>query len=81
MKIRIIVAVICVPLLFVVLFYLPPVAVTVVVAVIAAVAAYELLRAIGACAAPRLCIYAVIAAAIIPTGLLIGREALFSAPF
>jgi phosphatidate cytidylyltransferase len=72
MKMRIIVAVVSVPLLFAVLFYLPPVAVTVVVAVIAAVASYELLRAIGACSVPRFCVYAAVAAASIPIGFLVG---------
>jgi phosphatidate cytidylyltransferase len=72
MKTRIIVAVISVPLLFIILFYLPPVAVTVVVAVIATVASYELLRAVGAFRTMRLCFYAAITAAIIPIGFLIG---------
>lgn len=72
MKTRIIVAVIFVPLLFVILFYLPPVAITLVVAGIAAIASYELLKAIGACSTMRLCIYAAVSAAIIPIGVLLG---------
>ncbi len=72
MKTRIIVAVIFVPLLFVVLFFLPPVAITIIISGIAAIASYELLRAIGACSVIRLCIYAAITAAIIPLGFLLG---------
>jgi phosphatidate cytidylyltransferase len=72
MKTRIIVAVISVPLLFVILFFLPPVAVTVVVAVIAAVASYELLKAVGACTVKRLCVYAAAAAILIPVGVFLG---------
>lgn len=72
MKTRIIVAVIFVPLLFIVLFYLPPVAITIIVAGIAAIGSFELLKAVGACAVTRLCIYAAISAAIIPIGFLIG---------
>lgn len=72
MKTRIIVAVIFVPLLFVVLFFLPPIAITIVVAGIAAIASYELLRAIGAASTTRLCIYAAVSAAIIPIGVLVG---------
>lgn len=44
---RILVAVIFVPILFVVMMFLPPVVWTVIVALIAAMAAYELLRATG----------------------------------
>ena len=44
---RILVAVIFVPLLFVVMFFLPPIVMTVVVAFISALACYELLRAAG----------------------------------
>lgn len=72
MKTRIIVAVISVPLLFVILFYIPAVAVTALVAVIAATASYELLRAVGACSVKRLCVYAAAAAVVIPVGFLLG---------
>lgn len=72
MKTRIIVAVIFVPLLFVILFFLPPVVITIVMAGIAAIASFELLRAIGACQTTRLFVYAAVAAAIIPIGVLIG---------
>ena len=74
MKTRIIVAIISVPLLFVVLFYLPPAAVTAVVAVIAAVASFELLRAVGACTQKRLCVYAAAAAAVIPVGVYLKQD-------
>jgi phosphatidate cytidylyltransferase len=74
MKKRIIVAVICVPLLFLILFYLPPVAVAAVVAIIAAVASFELLRAVGACTQKRLCVYACVAAAVIPVAACLSRD-------
>ena len=68
MKQRIIVAVVCVPLIFIILFFLPPYALAVLMAVICAVAAYELLHAIGAKDHDRIAIYAVISAIIIPVG-------------
>lgn len=71
MKTRIIVAVIFVPLLFVILFYLPPVVLTLVISAISAIASYELLRAAGA-SHGRLSIYAATAAAIIPIGYHLG---------
>ncbi len=71
MKMRIIVAVISVPLLFAVLFYLPPVATAVVVAAIAVIASFELLRAVGKGAQKRLYVYAAAAAALIPVGVLL----------
>lgn len=76
MKTRIIVAIVCVPLLFLVLFYLPPAAVAAVVAVIAAVASFELLRAVGACTQKRLCVYASVVAAVIPVAAYLSREVL-----
>lgn len=72
MKTRIIVAVIFVPLLFVVLFYLPPVVITLVVSAIAAIASYELLQAVGPSVLKKLCSYVAISAAAIPIGFLIG---------
>lgn len=74
MKTRIIVAVISVPLLFLVLFYLPPMAVAAFVAVVAAVASFELLRAVGACTQKRLCVYASVAAAVIPIAAYFSRD-------
>lgn len=72
MKTRIIIAVIFVPLLFVILFFLPPVAMTLVVSAIAAIASYELLYAAGPLASKKLCSYVAISAAAIPIGFLIG---------
>jgi len=65
---RIIVAVICIPILFIVLFFLPPYVFAGVVALICAISAYELLHSIGTGRNERLNIYAVFAAALIPVG-------------
>jgi phosphatidate cytidylyltransferase len=72
MRTRIIVAVICVPLLFAILFFLPPIAVTLLVAAIAVIASDELLRATGSAAQKRLYIYAAVPAAIIPAAVYLG---------
>jgi phosphatidate cytidylyltransferase len=72
MKTRLIVAGIFVPLVFIVLFFLPPIAITLVVAAISVIASYELLRAVGAASKKRLCVYAAVSAGIIPIGVLIG---------
>jgi phosphatidate cytidylyltransferase len=72
MKTRIIVAVIFVPLLFIILFFLPPVAVTLLIAGIAVIASEELLRATGSAAQKRLYIYAAVPAAIIPAAVYLG---------
>ena len=69
MKERILVAVVFVPLFFIVVFFLPPYALTAVVAIICAVCAYELLHSIGAEFSIRVTIYAVFSAAIIPVGM------------
>jgi phosphatidate cytidylyltransferase len=83
MKARIIVAVVCVPLLFVVLFFLPTYAVAILVSLIAAISSYELLRATGSAAAvKRLYIYAAVPALIIPAAVLIGPgDIIFRAVF
>ena len=72
MKTRIIVAVIFVPLIFVVLFLLPDIAVAVFTSAVAAVASFELIRAVGKPAAKRLYVYAAVSAAIIPASSLFG---------
>lgn len=66
---RVLVAVIFVPILFVVMFYLPPVVLAVVVAFIAAMACFELLRATGEgkLTAPMQ-VMAILAAGAIPLG-------------
>ncbi len=72
MRIRILVAVVFVPLLFVILFFLPPYAVMALVSLVSAVGACELVRAVTASprARFRLCIYAAVTAAIIPALIL-----------
>lgn len=72
MKTRIIVAALCVPLLFVILFFLPPAATAVIISCIAAVASYELLRAVGPCERKRFYVYAAVPAALIPLAYLLG---------
>ena len=68
MKTRIIVAVVFVPLLFIVIFFLPPYALAAVTAIVCAVCAYELLRAAAPEGNVRLVVYAVVSAALIPAG-------------
>lgn len=70
---RIIVAVIFVPILFVIMMFLPPVVWTVVVAFISALAAYELLRATGQgkVTAPMQAV-AILSAAVIPFSCWLG---------
>jgi len=69
LKRRIAVAVIFVPILFVVLFFLPPYVFAAVVALICAVCAYELLHAIGVKGHERAGIYTVFSAVLIPVGV------------
>ena len=82
MKERIIVAAVSVPILIIILFFLPPYIFTGLIALICAVSAYELLHAIGAKGNERITIYAVFAAALIPVGIYfnVGMEA-FTAVF
>ena len=72
MKERLIVAAIFVPLLFVIIFFLPPVALGIVIALICAVASYELIQAVNAAPNRRIFIYAAVSAAAIPLGFLFG---------
>jgi len=67
-KTRILAAVILVPLIFIVLFFLPPYVLAVVVSLICAISAYELLHAIGGKQNERVRLYAVFSAVIIPIG-------------
>jgi len=76
MKNRIIVAVICVPVFFIVLFYLPPYILTALVSLICAISAYELLHTVVAKGNERATIYAVFSAAIIPVGAYFDLSAL-----
>ena len=73
---RILVAVIFVPILFVVMVFLPPVVWTLVVALIAAMAAYELLRATGeGKVSMPMKVISIAAAALIPIGCWQGKGA------
>jgi len=67
-KKRVLVAVVFVPIFFVVLFFLPPYVLAAVFAAICAISAYELLHAIGIKGNGRIGVYAMIAAALIPIG-------------
>ena len=69
MRKRIIAAVVCVPILFIILFFLPPYILVGVVALICAISAYELLHAIGGRGNERICIYSAFSAALIPIGI------------
>ena len=77
MKTRIIVAAIFVPILFVVLFFLPPVYLTFVVGLIVAIAAYELMKTTGAAPNVRFYIYSSLAALAVPFGYYFERSSLF----
>jgi phosphatidate cytidylyltransferase len=76
LKNRLIVAAICVPVFFIVLFFMPPYIFAAVVAIICAVSAYELLHAIGPKGNERIGIYATFSAAIIPIGVYFDLTAL-----
>jgi len=75
MKARILVAVVCVPLLFCALFFLPPIATGIVTGLISAIASVELISAARAAANRRIPLYALLAAAAIPIAACLGREA------
>ena len=68
MKTRLTVAVILVPLFFVVLFFLPPYALAGVVSIISAISAYELLHSVWVKGNDRILIYTAFSAALIPVG-------------
>ena len=70
MKRRIIVAGVCLPVFFIILFFLPPYLFTAVMSLVCAVSAYELLHAImGIKVNDRIVIYAVFSAALMPIGV------------
>ena len=69
MKDRILVSAILVPLCLVILLFLPPYVLAAFIAVICAISAYELQRAVGAKEHERLTIYVVLTAIAIPTGV------------
>ena len=68
MKDRILVAIVFVPLFFIIMFFLPPYALAAVIAIICMVCAWELLQSIGA-KNGRITGYAVFSAAAIPAGV------------
>ena len=70
---RILVAVIFVPILFVILFFLPPIWLTILVAFITAAASYELLRATRVAHHNRMYAYTALAAGLIPFGYYLGH--------
>jgi len=81
-KERIIVAAVTVPILFIILFFLPSYVFTALVSIICAIAAYELQTAICGKGNERMCIYASFSAALIPVGANFGYGALvFQAVF
>lgn len=75
MKTRIIVAAIFIPILFVILFFLPPVWLTAVAALIGGFIVFEFLRALKALQNLRLYVYPIAAAVIIPFGFYFGAGA------
>ena len=82
MKERILVAVVFVPLLFIVLFFLPSYVLVAVIAIVCVISAYEFLHAIGAKGNERVTIYAVFSAALIPVGVYFDvGELVFTAVF
>jgi len=68
MKNRVIVAAIYIPVMFIIMFFLPAYIFTALTAIICAVSAYELQRAIGARRNDRISIYTVFSAVLIPVG-------------
>ena len=82
MRERIIVAAVFVPLIFIVLFFLPPYVLAAVIAVVCAISAYELLHTVGAKENERVTLYAVFSAVLIPVGVFFGAgEIVFMAVF
>lgn len=77
MKTRIVVAAVTVPLIFVVLFFLPNAAVAIFISAITAASSFELLRAVGAPKAKRLYVYAAVSAALVPALALLGLTEMF----
>jgi len=68
MKKRFIIAAVFVPLLFIVMFFLPPYVFVAVIAIICAVCAYELQHSIGVKDKERISIYVVFSSVLIPIG-------------
>ena len=70
---RIVVAVIFAPILFVLLFFLPPVWTAVLAALIASLGSFELLRASGVARHNRIYVYTALAAGLVPAGFALGH--------
>jgi len=69
LKTRIIVAAVFLPLIFVVLFFLPPYVLAAIMSMVCAISAYELLRAIWGGGCLRVRIYAAFSASLVPIGV------------
>ena len=69
MKTRIVVAVVLLPVVFAVLFFLPPIYLAVLMALITGIAAFELMRTVAGGSSKRIFAYAIVAAASIPFGV------------
>jgi len=69
MKTRIIVSAVLLPIFFAILFILPPIFLSTVISVIAAIAAYELLHATKMTGNKRVLVYTIIAAALVPSAV------------
>ena len=69
MKERLIVSIILIPIFFTILLFLPPFVLTIFIALVCAISAYELQRAIGVKGHDRITIYTIFAAVLIPCGV------------
>jgi len=69
MKTRIIVSAVLLPIFFAILFILPPIFLSTVISVIAAIAAYELLHATKMTGNKRVLVYTIVAAALVPSAV------------
>lgn len=83
MKTRIVVAVVLLPVVFAVLFFLPPIYLAVLMALITGIAAFELMRTVAGGSSKRIFAYAIVAAASIPFGVYLkaGEEVFRAALF
>ena len=77
MKIRIIAALVLIPVLLLVLFVAPPIVMAIMLGILCAIAAYELLFGTGMVKHPRLLIYTMVAALVIPIWCYTGMSRLW----
>lgn len=75
MAARLLVAVVFIPVIFIILFFLPPLALPISVAVLSAIGVHELLRSTGLVKSRRVSAYSVIFAALIPFWVYAGSPA------